>query len=112
MKAIPVAPVGPVNLKTGENGFIGPVHEHWSGAILLVRDQHQTLRGLVSAGAVDALERQFPLHAVVTVMHDQTRKRLGRGPHTILGHFPMTLEGLAQINTLQKVTALQMAAFK
>lgn len=113
MRAIPVLPIGPVNLKTGKNHMITPLEDWANSAVMVVQDMDVgTLRAIAGSGSVTSLQTQFPKGKSIEVCHDQTRKRIGSYMHTVLSHHPVTEAGFYMIQQAYGVTSIQMGTLK
>ena len=114
-KGMPVLPIGPVNLLTGEQTHEGrmfdSVWDCWEENpqhhnMLLVNSHSGKLYIVHTAG------EGYPPGDTMDLVHDQTNRWIGRGKWEVLACLPHTPEGLASLAQIAKAKKLIMATFK
>jgi hypothetical protein len=119
----PILPIGTVNLTTGANQMFGVIWNGWEedpkavNILLAARSypgahpgtggaQPSQMRVVHSSGSVGEKEGD-----VMRLIHDQTRRPIG-DEWTVVGSFPHTKEGLAQLKAKSGKSSLSFATFK
>lgn len=112
--AHPVLPIGPVNLATGANDMFGVVWDGWEegeGYNILVKDEGGTYRVIHSSGSLSSGAKGFPVGSTMELKHDQTNRRVGSA-WTVIGVYPHSREGMAEVKTASNRPALSFFTFK
>lgn len=110
-KGLPVAPIGKVNLKTGENAMFGVVWNCWeedpTATNMLVANSH-----LDQLYIVHTCGAGYPDGDMFDLVHDQTNRWIGQGKWRVIASRPHTKEGLKELAQIANKTSLPMATFK
>ena len=112
MRPIAIAPIGPVNLTTGDNHMFNVLSTWANSTFLLVQDANNTLRGISSCSSLESMKKHYPVGSYQEFVNDQTRKRIGNASHKVLSIHAMTAHDFSLVQSAYGITALQMATFK
>ena len=109
-RGIALLPAGTLNLKTGKSTYFNILDDNQGKSCIMLLAEGPKYIAASSSGTSDWLEKEYPIDSHVDSFHDQTQRQ--NQDRRVVGYYPGTSEGLADIMKKIGKTSVSFSVFK